>query len=312
MSRHAVVRMLPVVLALLFLAGPAFSEDKVLLRQTYKTGDKYQASVFQTMKITMAPDDGEPMIVRQGTMMEMGMEVLSTAEDGSAEVKFTYNRVAFKQKVGDREMDYDSADPGKRDVRDAASVGFRALAGKSLTMTFTPRGEVKNLRGLSEIIDAMIEEVPEGQQREAARNMLKQMLNEDTFAQQTSALGPKFPENAVGVGDAWKDEQRMNLGFIGVAVKSDYKVESMTADTVDLSVKSAIEIKGDGTAEMPMKITMEDGSRQEGTIKVNRVNPAVSSSEISQNLVMTVSAQGRTMRQTIKGNVTTSVKQVKD
>ena len=294
-------------LVLLWVSGPAFGADTLALRHAYKAGEKYVASVAQKMTITQTPPGRDPVVVKRDMGMEMRMDVLSTTPDGTADVKVTYERLTLRMEAPNETVVYDSADPATKDLKHPALAGFGSLLGQSLTMTITPRGEVKAVRGMDGIIEATLRDIPEGEQREAARAQIKRVMNEEHFSRQMSGLSMAFPEEAVGVGDGWDREQKVDLGFINLVSKTHYKVETIAADTVELSVEGTVSSDAPDPAAA-MKVVVEEGSRQQGKIKLNRANPVLSTIEISQKMKMTISAGGRSAEQTVDGTATVTVK----
>jgi len=309
MSRNRMVGASLVVLTVLFVSAQAFSADKVVLRHVYKAGEKYLAVISQDTDINQQPPGGgNPVAIKQTMRMDMSMNVLSVADDGTADVKVTYDHVALKQDSPYGKTDYDSADPGKKDANDPVLVGFKALLGQSLTMTITRRGEVKKVQGINKIIDAVLEQVPAGEQREAARRQVGQMMNEEHFSEQMSGLGVTFPEEAIGVGDAWDREQKMDLGFVNLVVKTNYKIDRMVGDAVEMTVVGTVSSGGEPAAGTPLKVSIEPGSRQQGKVTLSRANPTLADTQVTQHIIMTVTVGPQSIKQTVDGTVSVTVK----
>lgn len=296
----------PVVLVVLLLAASTVCAEKVLLRCKYKAGDKYLATMVSDQDISQElPERTNKM--SQVMRMEMGMDVLSVDGEGTAEVKVTYRRIALKQDSQFYRLDYDSADPEKSKATHPALVGFKGLVGKSLTLTMSSRGEIKGVKGLNELMEAVLQEIPEGQGREQARAQLAQTMNDERFSQQMSAFSLLFPEEPVGVGDTWRREQKMNMGFLSFTVRTNYTVQDVAHADVRLGVESTIEPGGEPDEKMPMTIALEEG-KQSGTTKVNRANAILVESNIAQTMKMNIGIQGQTIKQQVTGKATITVK----
>ncbi|HUV38984.1 MAG TPA: DUF6263 family protein, partial [Planctomycetota bacterium] len=195
-------------------------------------------------------------------------------------------------------IDYDSADPIKKDVDHPALTGFKALVGRTVTVKMSPRGEVTEVKGLKEIAEAVLAEVPAGPAREAARRQLEVMFDEKNYSERMGGLNLVYPEEPVGVGDSWDKEQKISMGFINMIVKTTYTVKAV-GNTVDIDLNSTIEPGEAPDAGMGLTTTIEQGT-QKGLMKVQRDNAGLMSGEITQDLKMTISIQGRSIAQTLK------------
>ena len=287
----------------LLLACSASAADKVLLRARYKQGEKYLAVMLSRQEIDQT-FGAQTHKMKQTMKMDMGMEVLSVDAEGTADIKVTYRRMAIKQESPFGTLDYDSADPDKKDLSHPSVIGYKALVGNWIIMKVTSRGEVKGVTGTERIKKSILDEIPEGRERDMAAKQLDQMMSEDRFGQQMSGFSMVLPENPVGVGDTWNRDQKMDLGFANMLVRTSFKVRRIAADTVDIEMTATIESAGPADAGMPMTITVGDGSKQSGTTKVNRTNAALASAELSQTMNMTITVRGRAMKQKVTGTAT--------
>jgi hypothetical protein len=290
----------------LALSGSGFAAEKVLLRCSYKVGDKYLAVMESERNITQEVA-GQTNRVKQTMRMDMGMEVLAVDPQGTAEVKYTHRRIALKMDSPRATLDYDSGDPAKANVDHPMLIGFKVLVGKSIILTLTNRGEVKGVKGVKEIMDGIIAQIPEGPEREAARRQLAGTMDEERFSQQMTGFSVLLPAEPMDVGDSWKGEQKTDLGFMSVLLKTDYQVEKITPDAVEVAVNSRIETVP-GTAPDPnMNVTMKEG-RLSGTTRINRANAALAVGTLTQNVKMDVTTNGRTEKREITGTANITVK----
>ena len=235
------------------------------------------------------------------------MEVLSVDPQGTADVRFTHRRIALKMESPRGTLDYDSGDPAKANVDHPMLIGFKVLVGKSITITLTNRGEVKGVKGVKEIMEGIIAQIPEGAERDSARKQLAGMMDEERFSQQMTGFSVLLPVEAVGPGETWKREQKTDLGFMNVLLKTDYKVEKITPDAVEVAVDSKIETVPGAAPDPAMTIAMKEG-RLSGTTKINRANAALYSGTLSQDVKMDVTMGGRVEKRSIAGTATITVK----
>lgn len=296
-----------VMLIIALVAVPSFAADKVLLRYAYKAGEKYVTSMTQHSDISqqVGPNSVE---MKQDIVMDMRIDVLSVDPQGVAELKYTYDHVALKQDSAGGKLDYDSTDPARKDVTSPAIMGYKALVGQSITAFVSPNGEVKGAKGFDKIADAVLAQVPEGEQREAARAQIGKMFSEERFNQQMAGLSVQLPEAPVAVGSSWHRDQNTEMGFVNFTIKSDYKVSKITHDSVEVALTGTVVPGAAPAGDIPMSVTIGDKSTQHGTIHMNPANPAITDSTVSQalNLVMTV--QGQSINQTVASTVNVSTK----
>jgi len=294
------------LLGVVLLSAPGFAAEKVLLRCNYKPGDKYLV-VMDSERNIVQEVAGQTNRVKQTMRMDMGMDVLAVDPEGTAEVKFTHRRIALKMESPRGTVDYDSADPQKANVDHAMLIGFKVLVGKSITITLTNRGEVKGVKGVKEIMEGIIAQIPEGPERENARRQLAATMDDERFSQQMTGFSVLLPVDPVGVGETWKREQKTDLGFMNVLLKTDYKVGKITPDAVEVAVDSKIETVAGSAPDPAMTVTMKEGSLA-GTTKINRANAALYSGTLTQNVKMDVTMRGRTEKREITGTASVTVK----
>lgn len=289
----------------------AFAQEKVLLRYAYKTGDKYDAVTTVTQDITQSVPGGQSVSGKQTSRTEISMEVLGVDADGTAELKFTHRRIVFGEESRRGRVEYDSADPAKQNVALPQVRWFKALVGRPLKVKMTARGEGRGITGVDEVVKAIVEQIPEGEEREAARKELPKAMNDERFSRQMSSMLTVLPEQAVGVGDTWtreqKAEQKMSIGTMAVLTRATYKVARITPDQIELAVESVMERAAEQPADAPV-FSFEPGLKDSGTMTMSRANAVVLTSNILLNVKLTVSPPGQTIQQQTTGVVTTTIK----
>jgi len=287
------------VLALVVAAASASADGEALLRCRFKPGQKYRLAT------TFAQDikqhfEGRENPMKQTVHVEIDMNVLSVDAEGMADIKVTYRRFALKQSSpAGGTIDYDSADPEKADVDPPALAGLKALVGKSLTVTMDERAQVKGVKGLKELREALLDAVPPGPGREAARRQTERMVSEEAIVKQMASVGANCPEKPVGVGDTWKQVQETDVGFAKLKITSTYTVASLTDETVHVNLKSVV-TSADAEGGLPMTIRVDKGN-QTGRVKIARANAVLTDGTIHQDMHLTVTFQGRVIEMDLKG-----------
>jgi len=304
MSRHRVLLRVFTVVALSTLPAWASAADKVLLRCRFKKGEKYVVATVLDQDIDQKAGDNANTM-KQKMHMTMGLEVLKTDPDGTAEVRITYRRFALKQESSMADpLDYDSGDRNKKDVNHPALAGFKALVGKSFSVTMDDRGRIKTVKGVKELAEGLLAEVPAGPGRQVARQQIARLLNEDTLSQQMASVGANCPEQPVGVGDTWHQQQKNDIGFARLSLSTRYTVKTVTADTVEVEAVSTMTATPSG--DLPVTIRLDKGA-QSGTIRVRRANALLTAGKLDQDIRMTVTVQDATITMSMKGVADISV-----
>ncbi len=123
------------------------------------------------------------------------------------------------------------------------------------------KGQVKEVRGIKELVNNMIEKG--GFDEETKATVLQAMegsLNEENMATNFSYGFGFFPENAIGVGETWTNSTNLGSGMEG-SVKSTYTVKAINGNNMDLEVQS--DVAPTGKEGLNMK------GKQNGTVTVD-------------------------------------------
>ena len=188
--------------AALLLAG----QEKVDLKWKFEKGREltYKQTQKQTLELF-----GNAM--EQETSQTQSWTVKDVAEDGTATIETTCLAVAMKA-GGALEFEYDSEKD--KELPENPQVRMMAkMVGKTFTLKMSPKGKILEMKGFDALMEDMLKEL--GEEAGPAREMLKQMLSDDTMKSSMQQMAPMLPREAVGAGDKWKDEFTLKLPMIG-------------------------------------------------------------------------------------------------
>ncbi len=304
MSRNA-RRVAAASVLILLLAASAFGAEGTILRRAYKAGEKYLAVAGSEQDITRIAPDGTTAKIRQTQRTEMLLEVLSVAPGGAAETRVTYKRMAMSVDSPTVKFDYDSADPVKSAVDNPFLTITKVLVGKTVTATVSDRGDVTAVAGVEPITAEVLAKIPEGPNREAAKQELGKSLNTDSLKQALAIFGIPIPAEPKDVAQTWNWDQSVSLGhFADMAIHTVCKVEAATEKSVEVSMNATMEI----TRVSPgFTVTIDPASRNVGKTTFDRANAAITSGSSQSSLSMTVVSQGQKVTSKTVGTSTVSV-----
>jgi len=258
-------------LACLVALAASAQDGKTELRCKFKKGDKFPMKIGYSMgvKLDKVPEafqgilSDEPMNLKfEGTL---DVEVKDVGEDGTAQLEGTWKTMKAKGAVMVTDVDftYDAdkkpeAKPKKAEESDPNLQGFMDLEDQFRKMAQQP---------LKLKVDTRGQVTPEGVGAKGMGAMSSMIFSVNGF------MGP-LPKNAVGQGDTWKEEIKIEMPGLAGAV--DLKVRSentwASTETVDgrycAVIKSKLSVGGEGKAEPEgenaFKIKMKTQGEGEG------------------------------------------------
>lgn len=192
-------------------------DGKVELKWKFEKGREfaYRQTQKQTMEIfgtAMEQENGQTQV----------WTVKDVAADGTATIETKVVGVSAKAS-GAMEFEYDSEKD--KELPENPQVRMMAkMVGKTFTLKMTPHGKVLEMKGADAVIDEMLKEL--GEEAGPAKEMLKQMLSDDSMKSGMQQLTPMLPTKPVGKGDSWKDEFTLKFPMVGgmkIAVSSTVK-----------------------------------------------------------------------------------------
>lgn len=203
-----------ITLSLLFvfaLSGvlPAQDGEKVTIEWKFKKGDAFRYEMSQNTEMDMAG-----MEITQEMTFGTSWDVTDVTADGVATIKSTYDRIKMKM-TGPLSSDYDSDKDKKPAEGEWLSGIFAGFLGKSITFQINRKGEVLKVDGITKLVEAAIEALPEEQQGFAG--MMKQYLNDDTFKGMMQLFLPILPKDPVDKGATWEGGTSVGMGGLGKA-----------------------------------------------------------------------------------------------
>ncbi|MHC4607006.1 MAG: DUF6263 family protein [Planctomycetota bacterium] len=189
----------------------AQEEDKVTLEWKLKKGDVLHLEIRQLAKTSVGGMENN-----QDVCYKQKQEVLEVDDDGVITVKSTYEAVSLKM-TGLLESEYDS-EKDEEPPDDLFSALLSGFVGKSFTMKMTPRGEVKEVKGMEEIVNEVfegLEDTEGGDMFSGMTEMIKETFSDDKVKEMIQHSYALFPDTPVAEGDTWETEGSISLSMLG-------------------------------------------------------------------------------------------------
>ncbi|HYF54362.1 MAG TPA: DUF6263 family protein, partial [Salinarimonas sp.] len=215
--------------------------DPLTLKLQFKQGEVRRYD-FTTLQNATQEIGGVKQDVQQSSSLRLRLEVQAVSEAGDATIAAHYERATLKSNSGQFSVDYNS------DTTAAGSTPgnplpdlFESLIGRPFTFTLTPMGEVKDVKGYKEALEASFAATrfPETPPMQALRAQLQQQFTEDQLRNLLGRLSVHLPQKAVKQGDSWTKEVVLSQG-IPMAVKSTFTLEKATAQEIYLRQQGTV------------------------------------------------------------------------
>ena len=253
-----------------------YADEKVDLRLRLEKGQSYKTKMAQDLKInqTIPGQQGQQqtITINQKNETKTIYTVEDVQSDSTLVLKVTYDGMVFKQENPDpnQKIEYDSADT-------SIAVGpltaiLDAIVGQSFTITITPDGHVKEIKGadaLLERIQGKINEIPDAQTRAGVEVNVRRQYGEETLKVNTENSFNMYPDKPVTIGDTWQRKTTMNQGF-PMIIDTIYTLKERKNGIAVIDVFAMIQTNKDvGPTEMgPMKLQYNMSGSVTGTMEM--------------------------------------------
>jgi hypothetical protein len=236
------------MLVLITAAHTATAETE--LRWKFKQGDKTQYEM--KMEMTQDTKAGDaPVQAKMSQVMDMTWEVKSVADDGTATLHQTIDRIRMEMTMptgAGADFKFDSQNPEQDKVPPGIAKTFAAMVGKPFVLTVTPQGEVKDLKS------------PEGMVAALKGSAIGGAVTEDSLKQMISQSMMPFPAEAVSKGSTWEKSAELPAPPFGKQLtKTEYKFageetrDGKKFDKIDVTLDAKFETSENAPTKMKIK-----------------------------------------------------------
>lgn len=278
------------VLSALLILGMVFSlsacNSNLALFINAKTGDNYKYHILMN-QTTNTETLGQKTTSKQEMITDYTISVADVDSEGNLTLNYKYDAVKMDIEANGTKQTIDS---NSTDSDDAASRIYKSLIGKVFTTKMTKYGEVKEISGIDEMINSMVESINlgDGEEMEAiieqTKTSLKESFGDETLKSSIQQSTNIFPKGDVKIGDSWDINSSIKT-VVQMDIKTTYTLDKVEKGIAHISLKS--EYKTDNTKEsdlMGMKMTTDISGTMTGTIRVNINNGLLSEGEITTNM----------------------------
>jgi hypothetical protein len=231
-------------LALLHAAGAARADTT--LRWKFTAGQK-RSYVLTQKTVTKMEVMGKPIELNDTQTADFTWDVKSIDKDGNAEMTQTIHNFKLQVTTPETDIVFDTNKP--QDVEplfEPVWKLFKSMTGAPFTLKFTPRGEIRDIAVPAQLVEAIGNAAPTGDEFSGGEEVLKNMTVQSIVA---------FPEGAVVQGRTWPAVQKLLLRDFTVVIDTTYTLESATEtiETIAFGGKVKIEPKPGSPFEMSVK-----------------------------------------------------------
>jgi len=268
---------------IVLLAPVSRAQEKYTLRLNLAEGQSYQQRMHMSQTIDQEMN-GVKMTMTQDLTMDYDYAVTKVGAGGVATIECTYTRIASKATAPGGEMSYDSAT-----AESPVAPQFRPLAamvGKTFTMRIDPMGMVRSMEGMSEILDAIVNEMTvDGPERTKMLENMKKQFGAEAMKDLIEQAMAIYPENPVAIGESWARAIEITQ-MVPLKLDNTWVLKDVTGDTATLEVTSLISpIEGKTALNMMgTELNVHLEGAQSGTTTIERDTGWVVSSTVNQSL----------------------------
>lgn len=285
------------MLLLTALALVAFTSDpeakKYTLQLNLEEGQTYRLESTTDQEINQVIM-GMENVVEQTMGFTYAYDVTSASSE-AYDISVTYDEILYRQSAQGMEVTYDSRDE-ETDVPLQAQ-SFANLVGQSFEMTVTPAGSVTEVRGMDELIEAMIGEMDmPGVSADQIRQQLKTQFSDESMQSSMEQTMAIYPDGPVKKGDSWTREMSIST-VMTMQVVNTYTLDKVEGGKAYVSVEGTTSTgdEGNSTEMMGMSMTFNMEGTQSGSLVIDMETGMTITSTIDQTITGDVSATGGQM-----------------
>ena len=271
--------------------GLAAAQETYALRLNLQPGQSYSQRMTTAQEHTQR-SGGTLVRSGQSITFDMRYDVQKVSPEGIATVKATYLRSASTLKSMGLETFFDSATGGTPAPEFAVLASF---VGKEFVMEIAPDGSVRSVSGLTEMIDAMRDDLPadEAAKQQFAETM-KGIASDEVVREMMEENFAIFPPKPVALGESWTRTVKASMMF-PIEEDNTWTLKSVDDKSATIEVTSIIRPSGEDTTVdmMGTQVNVKMEGTQSGTATIDRDSGWTLSSTIYQNVDGTMTAVGQ-------------------
>lgn len=244
-----------------------------------------QKRVQITNKQQSIQDFGEEKMETDQTLkMTYLYRVKEKDGEGNHHIDITYEGI-YHELLGDFiDFKYDSEDE-ENEVDDFFAQAYDALIGKTFSVVISSAGQIKEVIGIEDIIDEIIEELTVDEDLSARMGeLLKARFGGGEVRETIHKFFNIYPSGQVERGDIWKRVSEKILGF-PMDRQTEYNLKKLSGEYARIEVQSEITSPAENEFDYEGNgYKTEFSGKEEGTIMADIETGWIESAEIVQDL----------------------------
>ncbi len=278
------------VLSALLISGMVFSlsacNSNLALFINVKAGDNYKYHMLMN-QTTNTETMGQKTSSKQDMTTDYTISVADVDSEGNITLNYKYDAIKVDMETNGTKQTIDS---NASDSDDPTSGMYKSLIGKGFSTKMTKYGEIKEVSGIDEMINSMVESIDSGDSEEMAaiieqtKASLKESFGDEAIKSSIQQSTNIFPKTSIKIGDSW-DVNSSIKALVPMDIKTTYTLDKVENGIAYVSLKSEYKTDNSEASDfMGMKMTTDLSGTMTGTIKANIKNGFLSEGEITQNM----------------------------
>lgn len=287
--------------ALAFSAAARAGAEGVKLRWKFKAGEALHYQMEQKT-VTAMKNNGQDIKTTHTQTIDMTWKVGDVAEDGTASITQSIDRIRTKIDAAFASLEFDSKDPKEQEGPIAAAVipALKAMVGASFQYKMNPRGELSDVKVPEGLIKKLQESNPSaGGAGMFSEEGLKNMINESALA---------LPAEDLEKGKSWNRQTKLPPSPVGtMSFDKTYTFNGETDGVGQIGLTSKIALEPTPGNNVEIKLASQEGK---GTFAFDNKAGRVTESSVSQKIEMSITVMNNQIAQST--DTTSNMKLITD
>ncbi|OPZ94052.1 MAG: hypothetical protein BWY74_00877 [Firmicutes bacterium ADurb.Bin419] len=277
-------------LSALLILGMVFSlsacNSNLALFINVKAGDNYKYHMLMN-QTTNTETMGQKSSSTQEMTTDYTISVADVDSEGNMTLNYKYDTIKVEMETNGTKQTIDS---NSSDSDDPTSGMYKKLIGKGFSTKMTKYGEIKEVSGIDDMINSMVESINSGDSEEMAsfieqtKASLKESFGDETIKSNIQQSTNIFPKTSIKIGDSWDVNSSIQT-LVPLDIKTTYTLDKVENGIAYISLKAEYHTDNSEASDfMGMKMTTDISGTMTGTIKANIKNGLLSEGEITQNM----------------------------
>jgi hypothetical protein len=275
-------------LLLALLCTLTISAQQYDLKLNLQKGQHYNQ--LMTMNMDMSQSiAGQDVNIKTSMQFEFAQIVKSITKNGDFVIENEYSHIVIDMDAMGQAMNYDSKvkDTTGNEAMKTYSDAFGKIIGKKFNVTISPKGKVKEISGLKEIMSSLKKAASEP----AAKKILEETFDEKKMISNYESVYHIFPDNPVKVGDTWSQKSTVE-SIIPIDITTNYSLQNVSNGVAKIAASGDFTMKSDDMEVAGIKMAANLAGKYDGLYQMNITSGMSNTSSINMPLSGTMEVMG--------------------